>query len=93
MPHMQTTDTRGEPVQRLGFAVTPIARSTRLAWRGGALEWRRPAAVEVRDGADVRRVPIRNATRWAIVTIAVAGLVTSTIAGWAVRFSLKGRTR
>jgi hypothetical protein len=73
--------------------VTPIARSTHLAWRGGGLEWHRPAAVEVRDGAGVRRIPIYNATRRTIGLLALAGLVASISAGGIARATSRGRTR
>jgi hypothetical protein len=75
------------------MAVTPIARSTHLAWQGGSLQWHRPAAVEVRNGAGVRRIPIYNATRWAIGAIALAGLVACIGAGWIAQGMLRGRTR
>ncbi len=93
MPHLRTAELRGEPITRLGHEVTPVGQSVRLEWRGGALEWRRPAAIEVRDGARLRRVPIYNATRRAIAVIALAGLTASISAGWFLRVASNERSR
>jgi hypothetical protein len=93
MPQRVTQELRGQPVSRQGLVVTPIARVTRIGWRGGGLDWYRPAAVEVRDDAGVRRIPFYNATRRAIFTIALAGLGASIIASRVMRRSRRGEMR
>ena len=53
---------RGEPMHLHGRTIQPIARVTRVRWPGGVWEWHRPVAVEVREGARVRRIAIRSAS-------------------------------
>jgi hypothetical protein len=93
MPDLRTSEERGATIERQGIELTPIARSTHLAWRSGGLEWHRPAAIEVRDDAGVRRIAITNATRRTIGLLALAGLGASIGAGWTARAILQGRTR
>jgi hypothetical protein len=93
MPQVERQELRGQLVRQQGMVVTPIARVTRIGWRGGRLDWHRPAAVEVRDDAGVRRIPLYNATRRAVFTIALAGLGASIIATRVMRRSLRGGMR
>lgn len=74
MPTVNTALERGQPIHSNGADITPLARVTRIAWPGGRFEWHRPVAVEVRAGDSVRRVPIRNVTRLAIVATVAACL-------------------
>ncbi|HEV2235992.1 MAG TPA: hypothetical protein VGR57_04945 [Ktedonobacterales bacterium] len=91
MPSVETRELRGQPISHQGQQVTPIARVTRVAWRGGSLDWYRPAAIAVRDARGERRLPIYNVTRLAIGTIVLAGLSAALGAAWLARVSLSGR--
>ena len=72
-PRWRNETLRGEPITTAGSqVVTPIARVTALDWPGGGLAWARPVAVEARDGTRVKRIPIRNLTRWVLVALALA---------------------
>jgi hypothetical protein len=68
-------EVRGDVLSLYGRQVTTIKRVTRIRWPGGMWEWQRPAAVEVRDGATVRRIPIRDTTRAVTLAALLVGLL------------------
>lgn len=70
-----TEESRGAPLDIARLRLTPVERVTKVGWRGVGLTWRRPVFVEVRQENSVRRVPIYNQTRRAVVTVVVAELV------------------
>jgi hypothetical protein len=72
---LRREEIRGDPMSFNGRQVTTLKRVTHVHWPGGVWEWHRPAAVEVRDGATVRRIPIRDATRAATFAAMVIGFL------------------
>lgn len=56
-------ETRGQPFRVYGREITPIGRLRQVRWPGGGLIWHRPAAIEVRQGEALTRLPIVNLTR------------------------------
>ena len=64
---------RGEVMSLYGRTIQPIARVTRVRWPGGVWEWHRPVAVEVREADRMRRIPIRDVSRLAIIALLAAG--------------------
>jgi hypothetical protein len=91
MPTIRTEECPGTPLTRAGQQLTPIERATHVVWRGGAYVWRRPVAVEIWQGAQVRRMRIPNATRAIIFGIVAGGLVLSGLAWWGERMVLQRR--
>lgn len=86
MPNVHFEKARGSPLTRGGVEITPIEHVTRMTWRGGQFTWRRPIAVEVREGVRVWRAPIHDVTRRAQVT----ALLVAVALGWlAVRAQLQ----
>ncbi len=85
MPHFQhrirwrSYETRGQPIHAQGQDITPIGRVMQIGWPRVGLIWHRPVAVEVRRNDGVKRLPIRNRTRRAIVFFSV-GLSASILA-------------
>jgi hypothetical protein len=65
---------REKPVSVYGKEITPIGRVFQVRWPGGAFLWQRPVAIEVRQGDEVQRLSIQNATRRATTSIILAGL-------------------
>ena len=84
--HAPAIDTAGD--RRL----VPVVRSWRLSLLGGRLwaVWSRPLAVEVRRLGHRRRLPIRDTTRRAQLTVWLAGLA---ITGILWRLGRKERRR
>lgn len=78
MPNIRFEEARGSPLTRSGVEITPIEHVARVTWSGGQLQWRRPVAVEVRDGARIRRAPIHDVTRRAQIT----ALLVAVALGW-----------
>ena len=72
---LRSEEVRGDPLSLYGRQVTTLKRVTRVRWPGGVWEWHRPAAVEVREGATVRRIPIRNTTHAATFAAMAVGLL------------------
>jgi hypothetical protein len=83
---LRSEERRGEPMTLHGRTIRPIARGVRLQWPGGAWEWHRPVAVEVREGDELRRVPIRDTSRLAVVAMVAIGCA------FAVAASRRSRT-
>lgn len=77
---------RAEPMTLHGRTIRPIARVVRVRWPGGAWEWHRPVAVEVGEGDELRRVPIRDTSRLAVVAMVAVGCA------FAVAASRRSRT-
>ncbi|HZO72513.1 MAG TPA: hypothetical protein VFB60_09955 [Ktedonobacteraceae bacterium] len=75
MPEWRTSETRNNPTTAFGRQITLIGRTLQVRWRGGGFAWHRPIAVEVQQGNDVQRLPIRDTTRIAMVGIALTGLL------------------
>ncbi|HEY7348324.1 MAG TPA: hypothetical protein VH599_08395 [Ktedonobacterales bacterium] len=78
----RTYETRGQPVQAHGYEITPIGRVAQIIWPGGGLLWNRPVAVEVRQGAQQTRLPIRNMTRRIIASSLIGLAITSLLLSW-----------
>jgi hypothetical protein len=89
MPHIQRAIARGEPLTSQGYAVTPVTQIARVTWPGGRLEWRRPLAIEVRDAQGVRRLPIHDATRSAMLGLFAAGFTLFLGSGLIARAALR----
>ena len=75
IPEWRTSETRNDPTVAFGKQITLIGRALQVKWPGGGFVWQRPIAVEVRQGSIVRRLPIRNGTRIAMIGIVLAGLL------------------
>jgi hypothetical protein len=86
MPNVRFEEARGSPLTREGVEITPIEHVARVTWRGGQLAWRRPVAIEVREGVRIWRAPIHDVTRRA----QIAALLVMVALGWlAVRTRLQ----
>jgi len=81
-PGWRAYETRGQPIHAHGREVTPIGRVTRIAWPGGGLIWNRAVAVEVRQGSEITRLPIRNATRRAIALLLLGVAAATLLLAW-----------
>jgi hypothetical protein len=73
-PILRINEMREKPVSVYGKEITPISRVFQISWSGGAFLWQRPVAIEVRQGDEVQRLSIQNATRRATTSIILAGL-------------------
>lgn len=82
IPEWHTSETRNNPTITFGRQITLIGRALQVKWRGGGFTWHRPIAVEVQQGSDVRRLPIRDTTRIAMVSIVLAGLLLGLLASF-----------
>lgn len=91
MPVMRVEYVRGNPVRIATQEIIPIAKVRRLTWGSRRVEWHRPAAVEVRTGDHVRRVPIHNVTRQVIAGTILAGIVLGILGMWVERIYLRRR--
>jgi hypothetical protein len=84
IPSWQISETRGKTLFAFGRQITPIGRAIQVSWSGGSFAggftWNRPLAIEVREGDMVRRLPIQNVTRRAILGLALAGLAVVALA-------------
>jgi hypothetical protein len=83
-------EVRGAPLTAGTRQVTPVARVARVRWPGGGFEWQRPVAVEVREGDETRRIPIRDETRRALGGIVLAVVAVVALGTLADRW-LRGR--
>lgn len=91
MRKLHIVEVRGSLVTRGTSELTPVARVVRLDWPSGGIAWYRPGWVEVREGHGVRRIPIRDATRWAVAGVIVAQVVLAALALWAERAYVRRR--
>jgi hypothetical protein len=73
-PILRINEMREKSVSFYGKEITPIGRVFQVSWPGGTFLWQRPVAIEVRQGDEVRRLSIQNATRRATTSIILAGL-------------------
>lgn len=73
-PRWRVSETRGKPVEAFGRQITPVGRVLQVRWPGGWLARNRPAAVEIRQDAEVHRLPIHDVTNRAIAAMALAGV-------------------
>ena len=80
IPEWRTSETRNNPTVAFGKQITLIGRARQVKWPGGGFVWQRPIAVEVQQGSVVRRLPIRNATRMAMIGIVLTGLLLGLLA-------------
>lgn len=71
MPRWRIDEIAGGTQIRNGWEIRPVARVVRVRWLRRRLEWRQPVAIEIRQGAQARRVAIHDATRRALVWLAV----------------------
>jgi hypothetical protein len=83
-PCWSAQETRGQPLSAYGREITPIGRLRQVRWPGGGLAWHRPAAIEVRQGDEVLRLPIVPLTR-RINAIGIAAVTLATLAGFWLR--------
>lgn len=72
-PGWRIGKTSGEPFAAFGRQVVPIGYAIQASWPGGGFTWHRPVAVEIRDGDNIRRLPIHDVTLEAIVSIIMMG--------------------
>ncbi len=91
MPSLRNQEIRGNAIALRDLDITPVERVTRISWRGGSYAWWRPIAVEVRRGADMRRIPIDNATRRAIARVVLSAALLGGLAWSAERIYRRGR--
>jgi hypothetical protein len=54
--------------------ITPIGRAVQIRWPDGGFTWHRPVAIEVRQGDEVRRLPIPDVTSRTLIAIGLIGL-------------------
>ena len=74
-PVLQINETKGDPITTPYGRLTPIARAVKLRWPGGGFTWNRAVAVEVVQGDELRRVPVRDVTSQVVAAIALAGVI------------------
>ncbi len=66
---------QGEPIQLRNRTLVPLARTISLALGpragpgGAGFTWTRPVAVEVTEGSNTRRIPIRDAGLWTVLAL------------------------
>ncbi|HEV2580799.1 MAG TPA: hypothetical protein VGT44_08100 [Ktedonobacteraceae bacterium] len=84
-PFLQVSETQGSPITTPYGRITPVARAVKVRWRGGGFTWNRAVAVEVDEGQQLRRVPIRDATSRTIGAIALTGLMIAACCGLFLR--------
>ena len=73
-PILQVKTSMGEPLTTRYGQVVPLIRVVKLRWPGGGLNWNLPAAVELQQEHLRQKLPIRNATRLTISTMALSAL-------------------
>lgn len=89
MARVLREEVRGAMIRQAEQAITPVARVTRLVWRGGTAEWHRPLAVEIAGdggGQPIQRIAIHDATRQAMLGMLLASLVGMVALGVATRW-------
>lgn len=89
MPRVRREDVRGPVIRQAGHGITPVARVTRMVWRGGAAEWHRPLAVEITgegSGQPFQRIAIHDATRRAVLSMLLASLAGAAALAGATRW-------
>jgi hypothetical protein len=91
MLSVRSEEVRGHSIARPGREITPVGRLLRVSWRGGSYSWWRPIGVEVRQGANLRWIPIHDVTRRAIVGIALGAALLGGLAWSAEQIYLRGR--
>lgn len=93
MASLRLSEMRGIPIERLGLEVTPVARVARVTLPRGSFVWRRPVAIDVRQGATVRRIHIPDATRRAQAGVILAEFALGILAVWTARIYSQRRIR
>jgi len=78
-PRIERREVRGEPLTLSGRRITPIKRVVHIAWPGGAWLWQRPIAVEIQEGESLRRMPVHNITRRAIIGLALSAALVAVV--------------
>ncbi|MFL5627879.1 MAG: hypothetical protein ACJ788_20050, partial [Ktedonobacteraceae bacterium] len=81
------------PITAFSHQVTPIGRLIRIVWPGGGFVWHYPVAIEVQQQGIMRRMPIRNVTRRAMITIFLTGLAIATLVRLRTRWLSSQRRR
>jgi len=79
-PRIERREVRGEPLTLSGWRITPIKRVVHIAWPGGVWLWQRPIAVEIQEGESLRRMPVHNSTRRAILGLALSAALVAIVA-------------
>ena len=94
MTSLRLNEMRETPIRRLDMEMTPVTHVARVTLPRGSFVWRRPVAIEVRQGDMVRRVRIHDATRRAQVGVILVELALGILAASATRiYSRKGSKR
>lgn len=91
MTSLRLNEMRGTPIRRLDLEITPVSRIAHVTSPRGSFVWRSPAAVDVRQGDSVRRVPIPDVTRRAQVSVILVELALGILAAWAARIYSRRR--
>lgn len=76
-PEWHVNESRGKSIEAYGRKIVPVGRVLQVCWPGGEFSWLRPVAVEIHEGGEVRRLPIRDVTRRSIMMMVVAGFTVS----------------
>src|SRR5262245_34037838 len=84
-PRVERREVRGEPLTLSGWRITPIKRVVHIAWPGGAWLWQRPVAVEIQAGESLRRMPVHNITRRALIVLALSAALVAVVTGRRLR--------
>jgi hypothetical protein len=80
IPELHIKETEGPAVVVQDRHIRPVGQAVMLKWSRGALIWHRAAAVEVRQGENLERLPITNSTRRTIIAIVLSGLLLLAVA-------------
>lgn len=93
MTSLRLNEMRGTPISRLDVEVTPVTHVARVTLPRGSFVWRRPVAIEVRQGDTVRRMRIPDATRRAQVGVILVELALGVLAASATRIYSHRRSK
>lgn len=93
-PGWRINMTRGEPFTAFGRQVVPIGLAFQASWPGGGFTWHRAVAVEIRDGDNIRLLPIHDVTLEAIISIFTMGsAIVILAASWKRWIDIKRRNK
>jgi hypothetical protein len=92
-PEVRISEVRNKPITTYDREITPIEGVFQVSWPGGVFLWQRPVAVEIQQGDVVRRLPIRDVTRRATISIRLVGLAIGVLAASWMRLKKAGRRR
>jgi hypothetical protein len=92
-PGWSAQETRGQQISAYGREIIPIGRLWKIRWPGGGLLWHRPAAIEVRQGEQVARLPIADMSRRVSVILVAISTLTALGAVWRLQRRLRERNQ